>query len=772
LPLQEKTISGAGLLDSEQAHIAEAALQGFARTAAALFAVGTWRHGLAAALKLMSVAVNIIHTYTEEGKVNCDIQALATSVQFELISKWLSVQSASNPGSAKDACEVATVLLGLLRQSGVHWRAKVCVLATVGPALRILHLTEGGSDLDMGTTQIWLSALIACLDSRHQPQQASIALADLCAALRSAMKRPGLAVDLVLQEILPKTSDFLHQAAKTMSGLHQGHMSTEGGAAAQSDSVQCVVQAATGRHGVPQLNWIPCPSAFAWASHTMFFQSYATFRFSRGDASLVDDFRVALAQLQSQPKSEREDHVTFIEMLAGLLRASRRWPLDKLQSLWAAIGPIAAEELRTVEEESVRNWQFLVYYVVCGVSRRLRLKPDKPSEDPAIRILASFLCGVRDVNGPPHLVMAESGDGESSSHLHSTRLRLLQVLLVSLQRKTGQISDSLRQIVLSGLVPTAQRGIAHPYKQVRDESSKALVLSFALSVESEVIRNALTWLKTRASELSIAMRDAPRDSEECTACGGLVYVFLHALLARRLRSMSFDCSELLLAAVSGNDPELRAIANVTLVCLGRSHQRRLEPLALAQRVVDLSRPMEGDDANPAQRSRRLESVIRLISTTALRQDFAFRLSGDEPGLTCRRKLIEFLGDRRLEVRVASQTALAPLLSLDCVEACKRQVKTFATMATNGYVDQAVHGLSAMLNASACLGVPVWLGSVIEALSKVGKHPEAKREVQKTVQAFMKQQQQSRDLWKRCQARLSETQMELLKVGQGNMSYYS
>ena len=63
------------------------------------------------------------------------------------------------------------------------------------------------------------------------------------------------------------------------------------------------------------------------------------------------------------------------------------------------------------------------------------------------------------------------------------------------------------------------------------------------------------------------------------------------------------------------------------------------------------------------------------------------------------------------------------------------MKTFSAMANSGSVDQAVNGLSAMLNLSASLGVPVWLGIVIEALSKVGKHSEAKREVQKTVQAL-------------------------------------
>jgi len=183
--------------------------------------------------------------------------------------------------------------------------------------------------------------------------------------------------------------------------------------------------------------------------------------------------------------------------------------------------------------------------------------------------------------------------------------------------------------------------------------------------------------------------------------------------------------------------------------------------------------LPGEDINSATRVRRLEAATTLLGATALRHDFVLRIpQKSEPARLCREALIKLLGDKRVEVRVASQTALAPMLRLETSESCKKQARDFAALGAADSVDSAVHGLSAMLSAAGSLGVPPWLGAVIEALSKVGKKQDAKKEVERTVQAFLKQQQGSRDLWKRCQSRLTESQMELLKARRGTMSYYS
>lgn len=39
------------------------------------------------------------------------------------------------------------------------------------------------------------------------------------------------------------------------------------------------------------------------------------------------------------------------QVFCGVLRAARRWSAERQKELWEAIGPIAAEELRTAEED-------------------------------------------------------------------------------------------------------------------------------------------------------------------------------------------------------------------------------------------------------------------------------------------------------------------------------------------------------------------------------------------------------------------------------------
>jgi len=371
------------------------------------------------------------------------------------------------------------------------------------------------------------------------------------------------------------------------------------------------------------------------------------------------------------------------------------------------------------------------------------------------------------------LAPAGVGDGEASSHLHATRLRLLHVLLASLQKKTTSISNNVRLAVLQGIVPALKQGISHPYKQVHEESAKALVLALLSGLDSDLLRNLRTWLREQACQLAPAIRDAPKDSSVSTACEGLVYVYIHGLLGRRLRSVALESADLLLAAASADDHELRALASLALGCLGQSPHRSVPALSLGQTMVACCRSLEGEDVNSASRSRRLEAASALLGATALRHDFVMRMpDGGKASRLCRDALVNLLADKRVEVRIASQTALAPLLSLESTEACKKQARSFATLGPEDSVDKAVHGLGALLRAAGNLGVPPWLGAVIEALSKVGRRSEAKKEVERTVQAFMKQQQQSRDLWKRCQSRLTESQMDLLKAGQGTMSYYS
>mmetsp|Transcript_52907 Transcript_52907/g.153982 ORF Transcript_52907/g.153982 Transcript_52907/m.153982 type:complete len:573 (+) Transcript_52907:23-1741(+) len=572
---------------------------------------------------------------------------------------------------------------------------------------------------------------------------------------------------------MPREGSFLDDAAKTMSGLHQGHVGAESGAPAQADTVQCVVNGTVGKVKIPQLSWTPSPSGHAWARHAAFFQTYVSFRARRGDPALIQDLSQLLARLQRQPKSEVEDHVLFMELLAGALRAARRWPEAQVVALWAAVGPIAAEELRTAEEDNIRSWQFLLGFALSGLSRRLRPRRTEPAEGSAVLHIARFLAGsVQNGSGLLSLQSAGTGDGEASSHAHANRLRLLQVLLVSLRRRRAAVSDEVRVEVLAGIVPALQEGMSHPYKQVHEESAKAIVAALLAGVEEHEVLQALrAWVQQRAMELRPVLHSASAGSQVTVACQGLVYCFIHGLLGRRLLGLALESAELLLAAASAEDHELRALAVLALGCLGQAHQRAWAPAALARTLVGLCNVPEV--ATAAQRARHLEAAAGLVCAGAMRHHFVLRATEQGEGLRlCRTALIALLEERRVEVRSAGQTALVPLLGLDSLEACRAQVRAFAALGPGDSVDKAVHGLGAMLLAAGSLGVPPWLGGVVEALARVGQRPEAKKEVEHIVQAFLKQQQESRDLWRRCQARLTATQMDLLRSRQGTLSYYA
>jgi hypothetical protein len=263
LPLQEKSISGAST-SADKAHLAEAALQGWAGATDRVFIPGIWRNGVAAALKVASAIIRTVHAYTEEGKTHVDIRPVCISMQFELLAKWCNAKTGAHIGSVPAACEKAGELLGLLRQPGTHWRTKVCVLAAAGTALRVMHLsaiTAGTADeLDLVVVKRWISELIAGFSPSAPQQLTSIVVAELSAAMRSAMRRPESALASSLKELLPTGEGFLGQAAKSLAGLHQGHVGGDTGAP-QEDSVQTVVRASAAKASVPHLGWAAAPVA-------------------------------------------------------------------------------------------------------------------------------------------------------------------------------------------------------------------------------------------------------------------------------------------------------------------------------------------------------------------------------------------------------------------------------------------------------------------------------------------------------------------------------
>eukprot|EP00929_Paragymnodinium_shiwhaense_P115969 TRINITY_DN8516_c0_g1_i1.p1 TRINITY_DN8516_c0_g1~~TRINITY_DN8516_c0_g1_i1.p1 ORF type:complete len:1818 (-),score=465.35 TRINITY_DN8516_c0_g1_i1:168-5621(-) len=767
VPMQEKTIAAAATISADKSHLVEAALKGPSEVFRKIFLSMGWKKNIAQALKVAALLVRTVHAFTEDGKCKVDLPPDCMAMQFELLGLWSAHRWKACTSDPKPAVEAAGEILAILKLPGVHWRTKICVLSVASTALRILHLA-GVEDIDANVLKKWISEVLTGFAPGAPAQLSAFAVAELTAALSSAMKRPNSTLASVLKELLPSGDAFLKQVVRATSGLHEGHVGNDG-AKNQEDAVHRAISEPTAKKNLPALSWGSNPNSQAWAHFASFFQSYVSFRHRRGDATLIEDIKVVLQKLHEQPKSEREDHVTFIELLAGAIRALRKAPAAQLSAFWAAVGSIAAEEMRGGDEESSKRWEHLVAFASIGMSKRLRPKATEANEDAALLRLVSFIVAAPgDDSGQIKLeTIATNGEEEASSHAHVIKLRLLMVVCHTLKRRRPKYSAELRHKVVDGIVEACKAGTAHPYMQVHQMSAKVLLETVLVDSQYEGAKKTKAWLVERAAALADPVRTAAKDSTEINACTGLVYVFCHGLQGRRLRTTSMRCLNLIVAASTCEDESLRQLSKYALRCFGFSYHRDVAAAELAQTLVNTCNVP--DKVNDAARTIQLQEAAGMIAAGAMIH--YYRMFG-EPGAAGAKMstaaLMKLLGDQRTEVRTTARKCVMPLLSTLGPDEFKQQVMLFKTLDA----DMAVQGLGAMLSVAGILGIPPWLGAVVEALNVVARKPEVKKDVERIVQDFMKQQQQSREMWKRCQTRLTEKQMELLKDRQGTMSYYS
>jgi len=464
-----------------------------------------------------------------------------------------------------------------------------------------------------------------------------------------------------------------------------------------------------------------------------------------------------------------------VEVVGGVFRAARRWPEAELDQLWGALGPVIADELASVQQESILDWQYTVRLIISGTSRRLRLPKDRPSEEASIRRLATFVLspagggkGRLWLEPLPGADTAEWEVDEGSSNAHATKVKILQALFVGLRRTTPAVSDALRAEILGAAAPALQVGLEHPYNQIHQESAKAIAIGMNMGMTCDTT-GIKTWVQQRAIALSTLIVPEPERSPLVIEAKSLVLCLLHGILGRDLEALVLRCLPLFAASVSHADHELRALGSNALRTLAHAVQRGPSQELAGVVIQGCVVPSEVDMAS---RTRWLEEMAKFVGSVALKHYFSMHgtQSGEGERL-CRELLISLLKEDRIEVRTAAQEALAPLNILLSSKQVSALAKKWSKL--NGdQADEAVHGLASLLLAAGSLASPDWLGGVIEGLSKVGTRPEGKKEVERVVQAFLKQQQVSREVWRRCQSRLSSEQMELLKAGQGTLSYFS
>merc|ERR1719235_2398550 len=87
----------------------------------------------------------------------------------------------------------------------------------------------------------------------------------------------------------------------------------------------------------------------------------------------------------------------------------------------------------------------------------------------------------------------------------------------------------------------------------------------------------------------------------------------------------------------------------------------------------------------------------------------------------------------------------------------------------------VTGLSCALLVAMDCGAAPWMGQAIESIAPYGRSgmaEAAKKEVQGTLQAFLKLHQSSQQAWRECQEMLTPAQFDLLNEYKGGHSYFS
>lgn len=244
-----------------------------------------------------------------------------------------------------------------------------------------------------------------------------------------------------------------------------------------------------------------------------------------------------------------------------------------------------------------------------------------------------------------------------------------------------------------------------------------------------------------------------------------------------------------------DDFELRVLAShaLNLCCVAHS----LTPRALADTpwrglgpVRTVSRLLSGERLLS---EKEIENAISGAARPALLGNFFILSCGDATSdtralLATLRSVTEAaLAHSKPQVRSAAKNLFTSVLVLDAdadLLACVKRMKGLAgPVPKNGQEPQAcskdvitgVVGLSCALFAAADRGVPAWTGRVVQNIAPYGRKRMSAlvlKEVQATVQAFLKLMQSRNQAWKECQEKLTEAQLDLLDANKGKLSYFS
>lgn len=509
---------------------------------------------------------------------------------------------------------------------------------------------------------------------------------------------------------------------------------------------------------------------------------------------------------------------------------------DLRRQAWIQLTPLLLVELQQSSQERLEDWCDALRFIVAGCQRPLLKgwipgsSPSSTQRDESGHLIPLFnfvMGGEGDLPSMDTLTcrlppvrydegtngQAASFSREGSSFDAFKRLRLLMALLVE---PAATLCIEADASFCGQIAEVLKPGLGHPYKQLREEVARALYLTLR-AAGSQVPENSSLgsvaaqleiWLGSEAERLLPALRSDNaahlKEGEEdvrprhVIESSGLCYTLLHSALARMtsalLRNASPRSLEFLLAASAHGDFELRTLAAhaLSLCCIAHpippnaAGARAWTALPMANALIAA---LQREGSNQlALTDKETEKAFSLALRPVVVANFFIlhRGGAEAEGLVHRLRLSaeKALGHSKPEVRGAARSAVAAFLALDEEASLLKKVAEFKALAgppqkaaagTSEAMFAGVAGLSCALLAAADCGVPSWSGKAIQAVSIYGRPGAAEaiqREIQGSIQAFLKLQQSSQRSWHECKEKLTPAQLELLNDSKGKLSYFS
>jgi len=509
---------------------------------------------------------------------------------------------------------------------------------------------------------------------------------------------------------------------------------------------------------------------------------------------------------------------------------------EQRSQAWTTLHPFMASEFQQASQERLAEWCDAVRFIVAGTSRPLlsatngAFSPPPPAWSASLTPLFNFAtcseetpkvdvlsCSLAPIRFDDDATTGAAG-GEAASFTPLARggssfdaYKRLRILMAILLEPAAVAWIEAEQAFCDHLFDSLRSGLGHPYKQLREEAARSLfILLRAAGNRSSaglggVAKRIESWLCEEAVRLLAKLREdnsAQRGKDgqrprHVIESSGLCYVFIHTSLARvtsHVISRASECFELLLAAAAHDDFELRILAGQALAHCCAQHPASIivqvdRPWCNVASVQTIVKLLDGSSACALSEKEREKALVMAARPLLLANMFVLNtqvnsgekeFSGRSAG-ELRVQIERALGDSHNDVRNAAKSTLASIMSLDSEQSILSHLKRFKAMVSKEGKPESdgmiagIMGLSCVLLVAMDRGASPWMGQAIEAIAPYGRSrmPEVvRKEVQSTLQAFLKLQQSTQQSWQECRDLLTAKQFDMLNEYKGNQTYFS